>query len=92
VVKAMVKRGLLCAEPDPSHGRRIVISLHPSALPLAQELQLLATDLKAGLTAGLDPEQQAVLRQGLIAMITNLDGMLLGNANSPAGHEAVASH
>ena len=76
VVKAMVGRGLLLAEPDPTHGRRILISLTPGALPLAQELQLLAGEIKAGLVAGFDPDQQAALRRGLMAMITNLDDML----------------
>jgi DNA-binding MarR family transcriptional regulator len=78
VVKAMVGRGLLLAEADPNHGRRILISLTPSAQPLAQELQLLAGELKADLVAGLDASQQAALRRGLLAMITNLDDMLDG--------------
>ena len=91
VVKAMVGRGLLLAEADPSHGRRILISLTPSALPLAQELQLLAEELKASLVAGLDADQQAVLRRGLLAMITNLDDMLDGIPSSGSGDAAVAA-
>ena len=91
VVKAMVGRGLLLAEADPSHGRRILISLRPSALPLAQELQLLAEELKAGLVAGIDADQQAVLRRGLLAMITNLDDMLDGIPSSGSGDAAVAA-
>ncbi len=91
VVKAMVERGLLRTQPDPKHGRRIVISLAPSALPLAKELQGLAGEIKSGLVSGLDPDQQAVLRQGLLAMITNLDGMLVGNASGAPGDEAAAS-
>lgn len=76
VVKAMVERGLLRTEADPRHGRRILISLAPSALPLAQELKTLAGGIKAGLVAGLDPDQQALMRAGMLAMITNLDSML----------------
>jgi DNA-binding MarR family transcriptional regulator len=91
VVKAMVGRGLLLAEADPSHGRRILISLTPSALPLAQELQLLAEELKAGLVAGIDADQQAVLCRGLLAMITNLDDMLDGIPTSDSGDAAVAA-
>ncbi|WLT30685.1 MarR family winged helix-turn-helix transcriptional regulator [Geothrix sp. PMB-07] len=78
VVKAMVERGLLRTEADPKHGRRILISLTPSALPLAQELKALATGIKTGLVAGLDADQQALMRAGMMAMITNLDGMLAG--------------
>jgi DNA-binding MarR family transcriptional regulator len=91
VVKAMVGRGLLLAEPDPSHGRRILISLTPGALPLARELQLLAEELKAGLVAGFDPDQQAALRRGLLAMITNLDDMLDAIPSSGSGDAAVTA-
>ena len=91
VVKAMVGRGLLLAEADPSHGRRILISLTPGALPLAQELQLLAEEIKAGLVAGLDPDQRAALRSGLMAMITNLDDMLDGIPSTGSGDAAVAA-
>jgi DNA-binding MarR family transcriptional regulator len=91
VVKAMVERGLLCTQADPKHGRRILISLHPGALPLAQELQHLATDIKECLITGLSPEQQSVLRHGLLTMITNLDDMLHGNAFCGTGNEAVAA-
>jgi DNA-binding MarR family transcriptional regulator len=90
VVKAMVARGLLLAQADPNHGRRILISLTPGALPLARELQLLAAELKAGLVAGLDADQQAALRHGLRAMISNLDDMLLG-IPSPGSGAAAAS-
>jgi len=91
VVKAMVERGLLRTQPDPRHGRRILISLAPNALPLAQELQRLAAEIRSNLVSGLDTDQQAVLRHGLMAMITNLDGMLVGNPASAPGDEAAAS-
>ena len=91
VVKAMVGRGLLRTQPDPKHGRRILISLTPSAVPLAQELQFLAAEIKTGLVSGLKQEQQAALRQGLTAMITNLDEMLVGLPSTGPGNEAVAA-
>jgi DNA-binding MarR family transcriptional regulator len=91
VVKAMVGRGLLLAQADPSHGRRILISLTPGALPLAQELQLLAEEIKAGLVAGFDTDQQAALRRGLLAMITNLDDMLDGIPCTGSGDATVAA-
>ncbi len=94
VVKAMVGRGLLLAKADPSHGRRILISLAPDALPLALELQLLASELKAGLVAGLDAGQQAILRQGMLAMIANLDEMFMrlpGSGDATAASAKVQS-
>jgi DNA-binding MarR family transcriptional regulator len=91
VVKGMVERGLLRTQPDPKHGRRILISLAPNTLPLAQELQNLAAELKSGLVAGLSPEQQALVRSGLLAMIANLDGMLGGTSDQNPAHAAAAS-
>jgi DNA-binding MarR family transcriptional regulator len=78
VVKGMVELGLLHTRPDPKHGRRILISLAASSTPLAQELQGLAAELKSGLVLGLEKNQQEAMRLGLLAMISNLDGMLVG--------------
>lgn len=80
VVKSLVERGLVTTQPDPHHGRRIIISLDPEAQPLARELQGLAAEVRAGLVRGLGEDQQALLRQGLRHMIANLDGMLVGPA------------
>ena len=91
VVKAMVGRGLLRTQPDPRHGRRILISLAPAALPLAQELQGLASELKAAIVANLSLDEQGIIRRGLIAMISNLDDMLVGMPSSSPGNEAVAA-
>ena len=91
VVKAMVERGLLVTQADPKHGRRILISLAPSTLPLTQQLQVLATELKSELVEGLNLDQQALIRHGLLTMITNLDGMLAGVPSSKPGDEAAAS-
>jgi MarR family transcriptional regulator, transcriptional regulator for hemolysin len=88
VVKGMVQQGLLRTQPDPKHGRRILISLAPDAVPLAHELESLATELKAGLVAGLDAGQQALMRQGLLTMIANVDDMLLGISPPGPGREA----
>ena len=82
VVKAMAGRKLLTIQSDPNHGRRIVISLAPASLPLAQELQHLAQRLKADIVAGLSPYEQAIVRRGLLTLISNLDGLL---AEAPAG-------
>jgi DNA-binding MarR family transcriptional regulator len=91
VVKAMVGRGLLRTQPDPKHGRRILISLAPNALPLARELQGLADDIKAALVAGLSSEEQAAIRLGLLTLITNLDDMLVGVPSPGLADEAAAA-
>ena len=91
VVKTMVERGLLRTKPDPRHGRRILISLTPNSALLAQELQGLAAELKAGLVLGIGTDQQAAMRLGLLAMITNLDGMLVGIPSTSSGNAVAAS-
>jgi DNA-binding MarR family transcriptional regulator len=91
VVKTMVRRGLLETKPDPRHGRRILISLAPASIPLAQELRGVAADIKASMVAGLHPDQQAVLRQGLLTLFTNLGDMLAGVPGTSPGHEASAA-
>ncbi|WP_285577348.1 MarR family winged helix-turn-helix transcriptional regulator [Geothrix limicola] len=91
VVKAMVGRGLLRTQPDPKHGRRILISLAPTALPLAQELQRLSAEIKSSLVEGIDLNEQAMMRRGLLAMIGNLDEMMIGLPASEAGDESAAS-
>lgn len=84
VVKAMVGRGLLRTQPDPHHGRRILISLTHEAMPLALQLQDMFSGIKESLVAGIDPEHQALLRQGLLAMIANLDTMAANSADPAA--------
>ena len=91
VVKAMVERGLLLTQPDPKHGRRILISLAPGALSMAQQLQQLAAEIRSGLVSGVSLEQQALLRQGLLAMISNLERMQVGTPSCEPGHESAAS-
>lgn len=91
VVKAMVGRGLLRTQPDPKHGRRILISLAPTALPLARELQGLAAGIKTALVAGLGLDEQAALRRGLLTMVANLDDMLIGIPSADPGDESAAA-
>lgn len=91
VVKAMVGRGLLLTRPDPKHGRRILISLAPGALPMAQELTALAAEIKKSLVAGLTPQEQAAMRHGLSTMIANLDAMLVGIPSSGPGDASAAA-
>ena len=92
VVKAMVERGWLTAQPDPRHGRRILIDLAPTARPKADELQAIAAELRESMAMGLSQEEQATLRRGLLTMIGNLEGLLASApVLSPAQNEAVAS-
>jgi DNA-binding MarR family transcriptional regulator len=91
VVKAMVELGLLRTKPDPKHGRRILISLTASSALLAQELQGLAAEIKSGLVMGIGADQQTAMRHGLLAMITNLDGMLIEIPSAGPDQDAVVA-
>lgn len=91
VVKAMVGRNLLTARPDPRHGRRILIDLAPAALPLARELQTLATDLREFMSAGLSPDEQEALKGGLRTMVGNLKSMLTTIPAAGTGEGEVAA-
>ncbi len=81
VVKAMAERGLLQTQPDPRHGRRILISLPDESLPLAHELQTLATGIRGQVVAGMSLDHQTAMRQGFHLMIANLDAMLTPSLN-----------
>ncbi|MFN7958449.1 MAG: MarR family transcriptional regulator [Holophagaceae bacterium] len=84
VVKAMVGRGLLRTQPDPRHGRRILISLTPEAQPTALELQKMVAGVRASIVRGMSPDQQELLREGLLTMIANLDEMAADSADPAA--------
>jgi DNA-binding MarR family transcriptional regulator len=92
IVKTLVGRGVLQSKPDPGHGRRILISIVPEALPLAQELQAMAQEIKGNLTNGLSDQEQDVVRCGLMTLIYNLDAQLAeARADHGEGDEQAAS-
>ncbi|HEX9011120.1 MAG TPA: MarR family transcriptional regulator [Holophagaceae bacterium] len=75
VVKALCDRGLLHSDPDPAHGRRILIRLTPEGSGTARELEVISEEIRVRLAGGLTDEEQAVLRRGLTQMITNMDDL-----------------
>lgn len=72
VVKPLHDRGLLESIPDPSHGRRIVISLSEEGHRVAPQLDAIAEQLGRDLAAGITPSELQGLRSGLVKMIANL--------------------
>ncbi len=73
VVKALCDRGLLRSEPDPAHGRRILIRLTPEGSGTARELEAISEEIRGRLAGGLSEEELAIIRRGLAQMITNMD-------------------
>ena len=64
---------------------------NPGAAWTRHELQGLAAELKSGLVLGIGADQQATMRLGLLAMITNLDDMLVGIPSIGPDQEAVVA-
>ena len=73
VVKALAARGILVTSPDPKHGRRILIQLSPESGQLQKRLRALSTKVRGALEQGLEADEKAQLRAGLMKVITNMD-------------------
>jgi hypothetical protein len=56
-------------------------------MPLAEELWSLAAGIKESLVMGLDSEQQAIMRAGMLTMIANMDDMLARLPATELGEE-----
>jgi hypothetical protein len=54
---------------------------------MARELQAMSQEVKEGLAQGLDAEARNLVRQGLMTIIDNLDG-LLADARADHGESA----
>ncbi len=75
VVKALCDRGLLRSEPDPAHGRRILIRLTPEGAATARDLEGISAEIRGRLSNGLSEEEETVVRRGLSQMIANMDSL-----------------
>ena len=78
IVKTMQDKGLVDSVPDPSHGRRNIISISKAGTQVAPALDALADELARDLEAGLADQEKLQLRQLLLKVIANLSG------NSPS--------
>lgn len=75
VVKALCERGLLQSDPDPAHGRRILIRPTAEGAKVSRQLETIAVEIRERLVGGLSEEEQTVVRRGLVQMITNMDAL-----------------
>jgi DNA-binding MarR family transcriptional regulator len=73
IVKALAGRGILSTSPDPKHGRRVVIRLAPGSEPLQQRLKAISSKVRGALELGMEAEEKAQLRAGLMKVIGNMD-------------------
>jgi DNA-binding MarR family transcriptional regulator len=74
-LRALQDRGLVRAEADPLHRRRIQFRLEPEAQALIHELQDFRRYMREGMEQGLAPEERQLLRRLLGSVMDNLDRM-----------------
>ena len=80
IVKTLQDKGLVDSVPDPSHGRRNIITISKEGSLVAPALDALADELSRDLEAGLSEREKLQLRQSLLKVIANL-----AQAQHPAG-------
>lgn len=77
LVATLERRGLVAKSPDPSHGRRLLISLTPAGVALLDETEQQVGDLERSMLAGLDKQERTQLRSMLdschLALVTPAD-------------------
>ena len=72
IVKTLQDKGLVDSVPDPSHGRRNIVSISGEGAQVAPALEALADELAGNLEAGLSDAEKLQLRQILLKVIANL--------------------
>jgi DNA-binding MarR family transcriptional regulator len=72
IVKSLQDKGLVDSVPDPSHGRRNIITVTQGGAQVAPALDAHAEDLERDLAAGLTGPDQLELRRLLLKVIANL--------------------
>ena len=72
IVKTLQDKGLVESQPDPDHGRRVLISLTPQGAARVPDLDRVAEQLGQDLERGLSPDQLRTLRSALVQVIANL--------------------
>ncbi|HEX9081664.1 MAG TPA: MarR family transcriptional regulator [Holophagaceae bacterium] len=75
ILKTLQDRGLVRAEPDPEHGRRVRYHLLPAAEPLVEQLRGYRRYMREGMERGLSAEERVHLRQIVTVVMGNLDRM-----------------
>lgn len=75
MIQAVVAKGWVSVQPDPAHGRRLKLHLTDEGAALAQRLATFRRTLRAGIEAGLSPEERLQLRRLLERVVANLDDL-----------------
>ena len=76
LVHALEESGLLLVQPDPTHGRKVLIGINPAKAWLAEEIHTKAIVYRSRLEKGMSTEEKTILRTGLAKVILNLSEYL----------------
>jgi DNA-binding MarR family transcriptional regulator len=74
-LRTLQDRGLVRAEADPTHRRRVLFSLEPEGVALAQTLLGFRQFMREGMEQGLAGQERSQLRALLGSVMDNLDRM-----------------
>ena len=72
ILKNLQARGFVVAGSDPSHGRRLQLTLSAEGLALAQSLRQIRDTMIEGIESGLTQHDDLQIRQTLRKMMSNL--------------------
>ena len=73
IVKTLQEKNLVDSVPDPTHGRRNIISVSTAGAEVAPALDALAEELDRDLEAGLTGPERLQLRTTMLKVIANLN-------------------
>ena len=86
ILRTLQERGLVRAEGDPAHRRKVLFRLQPAAEPLVRELQDFRQYMREGMERGFEPGERQRIREMLGAVMSNLDRME-AELTGPAGED-----
>jgi DNA-binding MarR family transcriptional regulator len=76
LVHALEEAGLLQVQPDPNHGRKVLIGINPEKTSLMDEIHTKVLTYRTRLEQGLSSEEKTVLHDALAKVILNLEDLL----------------
>ena len=89
IVAALVRRKLVRADVDPDDRRRTLLSCTPAGMALRAPLTSVAAEIRGAIVAGMDEEEQEMLRVGLRKVIENVERF---DGNGRAARTARRTH